>query len=137
MRAALSPTVWLVDMIDEVARKVRQDGLTHIGLLSSGMSRQLYVRAAANHQLQITLLDEAEQEQIDEIINRILSGERTPRLKAELQGLADAQIARGAPCVVLGCTDLPLILGQADVQYPLYTSNDILAEALFNFAIRA
>jgi aspartate racemase len=131
MRAALSPDVWLVDMIDEVAKKVEQDGFKKIGILSSKMSRPLYEKAIANHQCEMTEQLESEQEKVDQIISRILAGERTAELKAELRAQADGQMRRGAGCVVLGCTDLPIILNQSDVRYPLYASNDILAEVLF------
>jgi aspartate racemase len=137
MRAALSPDVWLVDMIDEVAKKVEQDGFKKIGILSSSMSRPLYEGAVSNHHCKITPLTEIEQEKTDKIISRILAGERTTELKAELHALADGQMERGAECVVLGCTDLPIILNRADVLYPLYASNDVLAEVLFAFAVNA
>ncbi len=133
MRAALSPEVWLVDMIDEVAGRVVKDGYNQIGLLSSSMARPLYEHAIANHSAKTIALPPVEQESVDQVIASILAGERTPQLKAELQGLADDQIRRGAQCVVLGCTDLPIILAQSDVSYPLYASNDVLADILFDF----
>jgi aspartate racemase len=135
MRAALSPDVWLVDMIDEVAKKVEQDGFKKIGILSSTMSRPLYEKAVSSRHCQIAPLREPEQEEVDRIISRILAGERTPELKAALRTLAEGQMARDANCVVLGCTDLPIILNQTDVSYPLYASNDVLAEVLFAFAV--
>jgi aspartate racemase len=135
MRAALSTDVWLVDMIDEVAKKVEQDGFKKIGILSSSMSRPLYEGAVSNHHCKITPLTEIEQEKTDKIISRILAGERTTELKAELHSLADGQMERGSGCVVLGCTDLPIILSQAEVAFPLIASNDVLADVLFNFAV--
>jgi len=137
MQAAVSPEVWLVDMIDEVAKKVEKDGWKQIGILSSTMSRKLYVKAASDHRLDIMPLTDQEQGELEGIISRILAGERTAALKAELKTLADRQMEREAQCVVLGCTDLPVILSQADVSYPLYASNDVLAETLFNFAMKA
>ena len=135
MRAAISPEIWLVDMIDEVVLKVQQDGHNQIGLLSSSMSRPLYASAITDHACQITTLHPFEQEAVDRIISGILAGDRTPQLKAELQDLADNQVGRGAGCVILGCTDLPIILTQSDVSYPLYASNDVLAEVLFRFSL--
>jgi aspartate racemase len=127
---------WLVDMIDEVARKVAHDGHHQVGVLSSSMSRPLYEHAIAEHSCQTTSLTGSEQESVDQIITSILAGERTSELKDALRSLADNQISRCANCVILGCTDLPIILDQADVPYPLYASNDVLAEVLFDFAIR-
>lgn len=137
MRAALSPAVWLVDMIDEVAKRVEKDGFQQIGLLSSSMSRPLYETALSNHHRTITPLSPIEQAQTDKIISCILAGERTTELKAELRALADGQMRRGSGCVILGCTDLPVILNQADVNFPLVASNDVLADVLFDYAVNS
>jgi aspartate racemase len=136
MRAALSPQVWLVDMIDEVAKQAAARNFRQIGILSSSMSRPLYEKAAANHAREVCPLPADEQEQVNAIISRILAGERTPELAAELKALADGQTARGADCVILGCTDLPVILRPEDVLYPLITSNDVLADVLFDFCVK-
>lgn len=135
MRAALSGQVWLVDMIDEVAKRTAAQNYRRIGILSSSMSRPLYERAAANHARAVCELPQDEQDHVNRIIARILAGERTPELTAELKALADAQTARGAECVILGCTDLPVILSPDDVDYPLITSNDVLADVLFDFCV--
>lgn len=135
MRAALSPEVWLVDMIDEVAKRVEKDGFKQVGILSSSMSRPLYAQALSNHHCKITPLKESEQEKTNRIISRILAGERTPGLKADLRALAEGQMELGSGCVVLGCTDLPIILNQAEVAFPLIASNEVLADVLFDFAV--
>lgn len=136
MRAALSQDIWLVDMIDEVAGKVERDGYRKVGLLSSSMSRPLYEGAIGRHSGHIASLGQSEQLVVDRIIARILSGERTIAIKSELLVLADSQMERGAQCVILGCTDLPILLGREDVSYPLYASNDVLAQVLFDFAVK-
>jgi aspartate racemase len=135
IRAALSPDVWLVDMIAEVAKHVEKGGFKQAGILSSSMSRPLYVKALSNRLCKITPLKEIEQEQTNKIISRILAGERTTELRAELHALAECQMDRGSECVVLGCTDLPVVLSQADVPFPLIASNDVLANVLFDFAV--
>ena len=136
MRAALSPNIWLVDMIDEVAGRVKREGHRQIGVLCSSMARPLYERAIVRHACQAADLTHSEQAWVDWIIARILAGERTPELKGDLRDLADGQRARGADCVVLGCTDLPILLDPGDVAYPLFASNDVLADVLFEFAVQ-
>lgn len=136
MRAALSGHICLVDMIAEVAKRAAARNFRQIGILSSSMSRPLYEKAAAHHERTVCELAPDEQEQVNSIIARILAGKRTPELTAELKTLADGQTARGAECVILGCTDLPVILGPDDVDYPLITSNDVLAEVLFDFCLK-
>ena len=134
MQRALLGTATLVHMIDEVAERTRSDGARTVGVLSSTVARPLYMRAIEALGLQAAPLAPAEQEQVERIISSVLGGVRTPALKQDLKDLADAQAAGGADCVVLGCTDLPIILSQADVGYPLYSSTEVLADALFDLA---
>jgi aspartate racemase len=130
----LSGSATLVHMIDEAAERARNDGARTVGVLSSAVARPLYMRALEEQGLQAAPLTALEQEQVERMISSVLSGVRTRALKQELKHLANAQVAAGADCVILGCTDLPIILSQVDVDYPLYSSTEVLADALFDLA---
>jgi len=41
---------------------------------------------------------------------------------------------RGADCVVLSCTEFPLLLSQKDVSVPLVSSTDLHAQEAFEMA---
>jgi aspartate racemase len=46
-----------------------------------------------------------------------------------MRGLAKALIAAGAEAVIGGCTEVPLLLDQGDVEAPLIDSAEVLAQA--------
>jgi aspartate racemase len=120
----------LLDMVNEVAVKVRQDGHKKIGVLSSIMSRSLYAGHLEAKGLNLVLPETEAQKDVERIIAAVLGGIKNDQITRELRAHADQLINTGAECVVLGCTDLPLILKSRQVKYPLYSSTDILADAM-------
>ncbi len=117
-------------MVNEVALKVRKDGHKKIGVLSSIMSRSLYAKHFEANELNLVLPKTNVQKDIERIIAAVLGGIKNGKITRELNDHADQLIAMGAECVVLGCTDLPLILKSEQVKYPLYSSTAILADAM-------
>lgn len=120
----------LLDMIHEAALRAQAGGHTRVGVLSTIMSRNLYERHITELKLTPVLPDSTAQKAVEEIVSAVLSGDKSAHLTRELAGLGAALAAQGAQCVVLGCTDLPLILNADQVDYPLYSSTDVLADAL-------
>lgn len=120
----------LLDMIEEVALRAKNEGYKKVGVLSSIMSRPLYAKHIEAQGLELVLPEKNEQDLVELIITAVLSGEKSPELTKRLgihgQNLMDA----GADCIVLGCTDLPLILTAEDVNYPIFSSTAILADAM-------
>ena len=131
IRRAVSRKMLVIDMIAEVAKSVNEDGYANAGILSTSKSRPLYLEALENLGIKAVLPDNFQQEHVEEIISKILSGQKTVELTTELTTLADTLIQAGAECIVLGCTDLPLILTDQEAPFPLYSSTDVLADAIF------
>ena len=57
--------------------------------------------------------------------------------RARLLQAGAAMIGRGAEAIILGCTELPLVLAEGDLSVPLIASNQILAEAVVREAMPA
>jgi len=134
IRHAVSHAVIVIDMIAEVAKKVREDECINVGVLSTLKSRPLYLTALKAQSLKPVLPEDSQQEHVENIISKILSGQKTLELKNSLKTLAEVLINFGADCVVLGCTDLPLLLKEHDCPFPLYSSTDVLANVIFEYA---
>ncbi len=82
-----------------------------VGLLATAglVHSQTYQRSLRDHGYRPLLPDEAGQAAVDEAIRRVKSGELhapAPLIEFAISGLT----ARGAQAVVLGCTELPLLL---------------------------
>jgi aspartate racemase len=71
----------------------------------------------------------------DVIFNELVYGVVNPESKAKLRGVVAALIAAGAEGVILGCTELMMILEQADSTVPLFDTTTIHSEAAVERAL--
>ena len=62
-------------------------------------------------------------------VNAIKAGDRSDAVRSQLAGEAARLAAAGADVVIAACTEVPLLLGQADVAVPLIDSTAALARA--------
>ena len=80
--------------------------------------------------------DEADRARVHAIIfDELCRGEVSARSRDELCGIVGRQVARGAQGVILGCTELPLILSEGDVPVPLFDTTTLHALAAVDFAL--
>jgi aspartate racemase len=68
----------------------------------------------------------------DELVQGII---REDSRKAYMDVIGDLQ-SRGAQGVILGCTEIPLLVKQADVSIPIFDTTTIHAKAAVNWALR-
>jgi len=74
------------------------------------------------------LLPNAEdQGKLMQLINRVKSGEQDAAVRQEMNALANRLVSSGAQAIIAGCTEIPIVLDQADVDVPLFSSTEILA----------
>jgi aspartate racemase len=74
--------------------------------------------------------DAATQHGIQELIDGVKGGCSLLSLRSQLASIACRPWASGASCLVLGCTELPLISPDEDLPIPLVSSTDVLAQAI-------
>ena len=131
-RVAPHVSVPLVSMIEETATTIatRWPGCT-VGILATAgtVAANLYQEQFKRHGLGSIAPDEAGQHRVSRAIADVKSG-LVGRAQTEL--LVDAAlglIARGADVLIAACTELPLIVTEADVPVPLVDPTHVLAEA--------
>lgn len=130
-----------VHLADATAEAVRVQGLTRVGLLGTAftMEQDFYRGRLESHGLEVIVPGEADRAQVHRVIydelcrGQILDGSRDAYLEV-LDRLVDA----GAEGVVLGCTEIELLLdpdekGLADV--PLFPTSRIHARAAVDAAL--
>lgn len=130
----------LLNMIEEVFSAVRSTGLERIGLLATvGTVRSgLYGGYAGG--VDLILPDEEEQELIHEAIYRVKAGGGGVEQRGEgtrtLLGIVETQREQGAEGIILGCTEIPLLIGQDDLPgFPVFASTEVLVEATLREAL--
>ena len=102
----------ILNIIDETAREVKRLGFTKAGVIATTttVASGLYQRSFAKAGIAPVFPHEIDQLEITAIVTRILDHSDTPRDALFLNEVADKLAAGGAKAVVLGCTDLQLLI---------------------------
>src|SRR5678816_254342 len=114
-----------------VCREIATRGWKRVGLLGTKwtMTGPVYARALEQRGLERIVPDEPVREQLntaifDELCQAIFNAETTQLFVNAIEDLK----ARGAECVILGCTEIPLIVTEANSPLPVLDSTRLLAK---------
>ena len=121
-----------------VCHEIMSHGWKRVGLLGTKwtMTGPVYARALEQLGLERIVPDEATREQLntaifDELCQSIFNARTTQRFVNAVEDLK----ARGAECVILGCTEIPLIITAANSPLPVLDSTRLLARYAVTEAI--
>ncbi len=106
------------------------------GLLAApgGIAAGLSQSALAARGLRPLLLEAPEQAVFDRLLYQIKLGAPASDIRPEMRRLALTLTDRGADVLVAACTEVPLVLGQADVERPLIDATHNLAVRCVRYA---
>lgn len=130
----------LLHIADATAEAVKQAGLQRVGLLGTRftMEEDFYrTRLTSQHGLQVTIPDRDDRETVHRIIyEELCLGAIRPESKAQMAGILSRLVARGAEAIILGCTELGLLLDAGDCRVPLFDTTRAHALAAVEFALQ-
>lgn len=136
--AARSPRPWL-HIADVVADAAAARGLRRLGLTGTRwlVASNVYPRVLAARGLQCVRPTDAERVAIDRIImDELVRGRLRPESVAQLQRAIARMKDDGCDAVILGCTELPLVIGDDNSPLPVLDSTRLLARAALARAVR-
>ncbi|MDF2381999.1 amino acid racemase [Nostoc ellipsosporum NOK] len=123
----------LIDIRTATANAIKEKNITCVGLLGTVYTMELdfYKEQLARHGIKAIVPDDtAERNYIEEtLLHELGKGIITAKTKAEYIRIADQLIDRGAEGIVLGCTEIPLLLSQDDFTVPVFNTTQIHVEA--------
>jgi aspartate racemase len=128
----------IISIVEETAKVISKDGIQRIGLLGTKytMTGGFYQESLANFNIETMLPSESEMNVIHEsIYSEFSKGIFTTEMKAIYIQIIDSLIEKGAEAIIMGCTEIPLLLDQKDVRIPLYDTTLIHAEAAVAFSL--
>jgi aspartate racemase len=108
-----------------------------VGLLATSgtVASRLYQTEFQKVGVNVIAPDPENQTKVMEAIHQIKSGRSKERARETMLAIGNGLIARGkAQAIVLGCTDIPLVIRKGDFSVPVFDSNWVLAEATVKFA---
>lgn len=128
----------LLHLIDATAAKAKELGLRNLGLLGTRytMSDGFYQDRIAQHSL-TTMVPQPEQQGVIHkiIVEELVRGNFLEASRSEYLRVINELADRGAEGIILGCTEIPLLVKQEDSPLPLLDTAVIHAEAALDYAL--
>jgi aspartate racemase len=131
VQAAVS--VPLLHIADPTAARIRAAGLRRVGLLGTAftMEQDFYKGRLENrHGLEVLIPETEDRATVHRIIyEELVAGILTETSRAAYRAVIARLVAAGAEAVILGCTEIMLLVGAADSTVPLFDTTALHAEA--------
>jgi aspartate racemase len=128
----------LLNMIEAVAAEIEKKGIKKVGLLGTRytMEGDFYPKKLLSRGIEVIVPDEGDREAIDEAISLDFAfGDFPQYRKEEFLWIIDGLSRRGAGGIILGCTEIPMLLSQADTEIPLFDTTMIHVNHALDFAL--
>ena len=123
----------LLHIADATAEKLVADGIKTVGLLGTAftMEENFYRgRLKQNFDLEVITPNTSDREVVHNVIYQELClGKTSNESKSEYLRIIEAQAENGAEAVILGCTEIGMLIKQSDSPVKLYDTAKIHAEA--------
>ncbi len=129
----------LLHIADATAEQIKAAGIESVGLVATRytMEKAFYVgRLKEKYGLDVIIPDTNDREIVNRIIyDELVLGKINESSKAEYVRILNALIAQGAQAIILGCTEIGLLIKQGDVAVPVFDTTLIHAHAAVNAAL--
>ena len=129
----------LLHIADATARKIKQEGIARIALLGTRftMEEDFYKgRLTRTSGLDVLIPEPDEIATVNRIIyDELCMGKILQDSKAAYAQVMEGLVKKGAQGIILGCTEIGLLVQQPDSTVPLFDTTKIHAEAAVEFAL--
>jgi aspartate racemase len=133
-----SPIPWL-HIVEVVAEVAASRGMSKLGILGTRflMEGKVYPEVLSNRGIRAVTPEAEQRERINSLIfEELVKGTLKSSTREYFQGVVADLASAGCDAVVMGCTEIPLILRPEDVEVPLLDSTRLLARAALEEAVR-
>ena len=132
-------SVPLLHIADATAERIKGEGMERVGLLGTRftMEEPFYKgRLEDSFGLDVRVPPDTDRDLVHSVIyEELVQGSIREESKAEFQRITEDLERNGAQGVILGCTEIGLLLTQTDVPVPLFDTTLIHAEAAAAFSL--
>lgn len=130
----------LLHIADATGEQVKLKRLKKVGLLGTRftMEQDFYKgRIFKKYGIEVIVPSEVDQVTIHNIIyNELVQGTITLESKSEYVEIIQRLIGKGAEGIILGCTEIPMLIKQDDIDVPIFDTTAIHAKSAIEFALK-
>ena len=131
----------LLHIADPTAERIKSAGLRKVGLLGTAftMEQDFYKGRLANgHGLGVLIPGDDDRALVHRVIyDELVQGRTEPSSRQAYREVIARLVKRGAEAVILGCTEIMLLVRTEDSTVPLFDTTAIHAEAAVDLALEA
>jgi aspartate racemase len=138
VQAAVS--IPLLHLADTTAAAVRAAGLSTVGLLATRftMEQDFYRDRLAGHGLRVLVPEDDDRAEVHRVIyDELCLGVIREESRQRYREVIDRLIAAGAEGIVLGCTEIELLVGAGDSAVPVFPTTRLHVEAAVDHSLAA
>ena len=132
-RIEAAVSIPLLHIADATAREVRAQGISVVGLLGTRftMEQDFYRgRLEREHGLRVLVPEPDERALVDRVIyQELVRGQKLEASRKCYAEILEGLVAQGARGVILGCTEIGMLVGPADAPVPLFDTGELHARA--------
>lgn len=130
----------LIHIADTTGEKIKEKDLKKVGLLGTKytMNEDFIKKILKDkYNIEVIVPKEKDQEIIENIIFNELSHEIIKeKSKQKFKKIIEKLISKNAQGIILGCTEIPLLIKQEDFDLPIFDTTNIHAKAAVKFALK-
>jgi aspartate racemase len=133
-------TIPLLHIADVTAAAVEAAGMTRVGLLATGytMEQPFYRERLARHGLDVLVPGAADRGLVHRVIySELCKGVIRDESRLAYRDVITRLVESGAEGIILGCTEIELLIGAADAPVPIFPTTRLHAEAAVAYALGA
>ena len=130
----------LLHIADPTAEKIKAAGFAKVGLLGTAFTieQDFYRgRLISKHGLEVLTPNDADRKTVHDIIyQQLVVGEVRDASREKYRAVIQRLVERGAEAIILGCTEIMLLVGQQDSPVPVFDTTRLHAEAAVDWALK-
>ncbi len=133
-----SVNVPMLSLLDAVGNAIEGRGMETVGLLGTAftMEKAFYQDALAERGITVLVPGAADRKRVNDVIyEELVAGEIREASRELFVGIVRGLAERGAEGVILGCTEIPLLISEGDAHMPLFDTTVIHADVALRYAI--
>jgi aspartate racemase len=130
----------LLSLVDATAAEVKKTGIKRVGLIGTkfAMNKPYYREGLAKFGIKAIVPDEEDQVYIGKVIFEELSyGILKEESRRGYIEIMERLKKKGAQGIILGCTEIPLLIKQEHTKIPVFDTTSIHAEAALQHALKS